>query len=164
MILLNSVLVATDFSDASGAALVYGSNLARAFGANLHVLHVTEDTMATAAANFYPDTFGGLQRQVEESARHRLEAFVRNNDRAAPVVKTVIRVSASPADAIINHAKEMHIDLIVVGTHGRTGVSRAVMGSVAERVARTAPCPVLIVRSREHEFVVPEPVRGDRRI
>ena len=88
MILLNSVLVATDFSDASQVALVYGRNLARAFGANLHVLHVTEDTMATAAATFYPDTFGGLQEKVDESARHRLDAVVATDDRSAPPAKT----------------------------------------------------------------------------
>jgi nucleotide-binding universal stress UspA family protein len=65
-------------------------------------------------------------------------------------------VSDSPAEEIADYARDASIELIVVGTHGRTGVSHLLVGSVAERVVRTAPCPVLTVRHPEHEFVVPD--------
>ena len=66
----------------------------------------------------------------------------------------VVLVSTAPAAAIVNHARESGTDLIVIGTRGRGGIAHLVMGSVAERVVQTAPCPVLTVRHPEHEFVL----------
>jgi len=65
-------------------------------------------------------------------------------------------VSTSPAMAIVDYAREAHSDLIIMGTHGRGAMAQLLMGSVAERVVRTAPCPVLTVRHPEHEFVLPD--------
>jgi nucleotide-binding universal stress UspA family protein len=164
MVLLNSVLVATDFGDTAEAALTYGRNLARAFGAKLHVLHVAENVAATSAAEFYPTGLEELQKAVEESAQKRLDQLLTADDRAVLHAVPVIRVSAAIANTIVGYAKEAHIDLIVVGTHGRGPVSHFFMGNVAEKVVRTAPCPVLVVRPHEHEFILPDPVSAAARI
>lgn len=161
MIKLQNVLVATDFSEPSETALTYGRDFARAFGARLHVLHVVDSLSArTTAGESYAMDLAGLQRQVEERARERLETLVREDDRRELGAVPVLRTSSSPALAIVEYAKEAGIDLIVVGTHGRSGVSHLLMGSVAERVVRTAPCPVLAVRHPQHEFVLPDALQA----
>jgi universal stress protein A len=164
MILMNAVLVATDFGETSNAAVVYGRNLARTFGARLHVLHVAQSISATAGEEFFPGDLEALQTDVVERATTRLEAALTDNDLKILGATPVVRVSANTAGAIIDYAKEAHIDIIVVGTHGRGPVSHLFMGSVAEHVVRHAPCPVLVVRPNEHEFVVPDPVGVHARI
>jgi nucleotide-binding universal stress UspA family protein len=156
MIALKNVLVATDFSEPSDVALGYGRHFARTFGASLHVLHVVENVMARFAADAYPVLLPDLQREVEEAGEKKLIAALENEDfqqlRAVPAVVT----SIGPAGAIVQYAKEHGIDLIILGTHGRGAVAKLLMGSVAERVVRTAGCPVLTVRHPEHEFIVPD--------
>ena len=164
MTLPNSVLVATDFGETSASALAYGRNLARAFGGKLHVLHVAEKVTATAAAEFYLQDRDELQKAVEEAAALRLMALLTTDDFKTLGAQPEVRVSSDTARAIVEYAKATHVDLIVVGTHGRGAVSRLLMGSVAEKVARTAPCPVLVVRPNEHEFIVPDPVGVQARI
>ncbi len=163
MILLNSVLVATDFGDTSKAALAYGRNLARAFGGKLHVLHVVDRVVATTAAEFYPTSSADLETELMQSASKRLEALL-TGDRAALGAEPAVLVSGSVAATIIDYAKRRHVDLIVVGTHGRGPVAHLFMGSVAEEVVRNAPCPVLVVRPNEHEFILPDPVAVHARI
>jgi nucleotide-binding universal stress UspA family protein len=164
MILLNSVLVATDFGDTSSAALAYGRNLARAFGGKLHVLHVVDRVVATTAAEFFPTRSGDLETELVQSATKRLEALLTEGDRAMLGVEPAVLVSGSVAATIIDYAKRRHVDLIVVGTHGRGPVAHLFMGSVAEDVVRNAPCPVLVVRPNEHEFILPDPVAVHARI
>ena len=156
MIALKNVLVATDFSESSGNALAYGRDLARAYGAKLHVLHIAENLMATSVAEYYPAGFPEMQLEVEAAARTRLDALVTAEDRAQLKAVAVVRTSAAPAAAIVEYAKEAPIDLIVIGTHGRGMVSRLLMGSVAERVVRLGPCPVLTVRHPERDFLAPD--------
>ena len=158
MILLSSVLVATDFGETSTAALAYGRNLARAFGGTLHVLHVAEQVTATAAAEFYLEDLSELQKAVDDAAAKQLAALLTADDLALLSAKPVVRASADVAQTIVEYAKAAQVDVIVVGTHGRGPVSHFFMGSVAEKVVRTAPCPVLVVRPNEHEFIVPDPV------
>ena len=164
MILLNSVLVATDFGETSTAALAYGRNLAGAFGGKLHLLHVAEQVTATAAAEFYLEDLVELQKAVEDSAAKQLNALLTPDDLTRLSAKPVVRIAPDVARAIVEYAKAAHVDVIVIGTHGRGAVSRFMMGSVAEKVVRTAPCPVLVVRPNEHDFVVPDPVGVHTRI
>jgi universal stress protein A len=164
MILMNSVLVATDFSETSAAALLYGRDLARAFGARLHVLHVADAISATAGEEFFPGDIEALQADVMKRAAERLDTLLTDHDLTMLRATPVVRASGHVADAIVDYAKDIHVDVIVVGTHGRGGVSHLFMGSVAEHVVRKAPCPVLVVRPNEHEFVVPDPVRVSARI
>ncbi len=153
MINLKSVLVATDFGEASDAALAYGRALARNFSATLHVLHVVDDLFTRVAGEGYVSVLPELQRDLENSARARLDDLLVDNDATPlPVVKAVV-VSNAPAAATVQYAADEHVDLVVVGTHGRAGVAHLLMGSVAERIVRTAPCPVLVVRCHEHDFV-----------
>jgi nucleotide-binding universal stress UspA family protein len=156
MINLNKILVATDFGEASDAALAYGRALARSFGATLHVIHVADDLFTRVAGEGYVSVLPELQRELEASAKARLDDLLIDNDpKPLPVVKTVV-VSNTPATAIVQYAADEHVDLVVAGTHGRSGVAHLFMGSVAEKIVRTAPCPVLTVRHPEHDFVRPD--------
>lgn len=158
MIVLKNILVATDFSDPSNAALLYGRSLARQFDARLHVLHIVEDLGARLVGLPLPvGDLGQMQIEAERRAKARLEEWLAGEDRAIAVMPSVI-TSTSPSHAIIDYAINTmpRIDLIVLGTHGRGMMGHLFMGSVAERVVRGAPCPVLTVRHPEHEFVMPD--------
>jgi len=157
MIALEKILVATDFSEPSDAALVYGRQLARTFGARLTVFHAVENLSAReyGVEGFVfidPD----LQRQLEAAAGKNAGSLLSDEDRSELKAEVVVVTAVSAASAITEYARQEQIDLIVVGTHGRGAVAHLMMGSVAERVVRTAPCPVLTVRHPEHEFVLPD--------
>lgn len=156
MIALKNILVATDFGEASGAALLYGRELARSFKATLHVLHVADDVYVRLGGDAYMAVLPELQKDVEVAAHKSLDALLVDNDPEPVQVKKAVITSSSTAAAVVQYARDMSIDLIVVGTHGRGTMAHFLMGSVAERVVRTAPCPVLIVRHPEHDFVLPD--------
>jgi len=157
MITLRNILVATDFSEPSDAALTYGRALARNFGATLHVVHVAGQVSTLVyGAEAYAVPMPELQQEVEDSARKQLASLMIDNDPLPLPKREVVVTSNAPAAAIVEYATRERIDLIVAGTHGRGGMAHLLMGSVAERIVRTAPCPVLTVRHPEHEFVVPD--------
>jgi len=143
---LKNVLVAVDFDDTSATALTYARTLAKTFGARLHVLHVMENLFLRPMANDPHAIEAGITRRLLET--------LTDEDRTVLHAVTVIRKSDAPAEEIVDYAKAEQIDLIVMGTHGRPGVQHLLMGSVAEKVVRTAPCPVLTLRHPEREFVV----------
>lgn len=155
MIALKNILVATDFGDASAAALAYGRELARTFDATLHVLHVADDVYMRLGGDAYVGVLPELQKDIEASANKQLDDLLVSND-ARPVIKRAVVTSAATAVAIVQYAHDLEIDLIIVGTHGRGAMAHLLMGSVAERVVRTAHCPVLTVRHPEHDFVLPD--------
>jgi nucleotide-binding universal stress UspA family protein len=155
MVVIKNILVATDFSEPSGVALAYGRDLARNYNARLHVLHVVEDVLL----RYSPEVGfvgGDLQRDLDALATRELNAFVTDDDRRTLNAVAVIDHGVNPADTIVKYAKEHSIDLIVTGTHGRGAVKHFFMGSVAERVVRTAPCPALTVHAHERDFIVPD--------
>ena len=157
MVTLMKVLVATDFSEPSDAALLYGRELAVRFGATLHVLHVPPNIYSSGLiAQNYVVIGPELQQQIEDDARRRLHQLLVDTDRSGPPSIPVVLTASSPALAIVEYAKDHDIDMIVLGTHGRGALSHLVMGSVAERVVRLAPCPVLTVRHPERDFVRPD--------
>jgi nucleotide-binding universal stress UspA family protein len=155
MIDLRRILVPTDFSKYSDAALTYAGAFAQKFGADIYLLHVVQDltlfypeaVLAAPAAVPTVDQF----RQAARTALDRTLAGLRLPD----VVVHPVVVEGTPYDAVVRFAGEKEIDLIVMGTHGRSGLAHLFMGSVAEKVVRKAPCPVLTVRQPEHEFVKP---------
>ena len=152
---LKNILVATDFSEPSAVALAYGRDLARSYGARLHVLHVIEDVMIRYSSEIgfaLPE----LQADLEKAARRDLDALIAEDDRRTMEVVSTIETSVNIPGAIVAYARECDIDLIVTGTHGRGAVSHLLMGSVAERVVRSAPCPVLTVREHERDFIAPD--------
>ena len=157
MIALKKILVATDFSEPSEAALAYGRELARTFGAQLTVLHVAENVAARAyGADGFVFVEPDLQHDLDARARKQVEALISGEDRDTVGAQAIVITSNVTAGTIVEYAKTESVDLIVIGTHGRGAVAHLLMGSVAERVVRTAPCPVLTVRHPEHEFVLPD--------
>ena len=157
MILLKTILVATDFSEPSDAALAYGRELARSFGAHLVALHVVDDVLMRAVGS---DGFvfvdPELQTSVETAAQKQVDELFSDEDRTLLHAQGVTVTSNAPAFAIVEYAKSHDVNLIVMGTHGRGAMAHLLLGSVAERVVRIAPCPVLTVRHPEREFVVPD--------
>jgi nucleotide-binding universal stress UspA family protein len=132
------ILVPIDFSDPSDVAFAYGRDLAKRFDAALHLLHVTDNPFLRAVV--------GDRRSHEEAPARWLQDRLTDAERRRGAV-AVVEQSDEPADEILRYAKTAKIDLIVMGTHGRTGLARVALGSVAEAVVRAAPCPVLTVHS-----------------
>jgi nucleotide-binding universal stress UspA family protein len=97
-----------------------------------------------------------LQHDLDAVARKHLDALISDEDRDVLRAEGIVITSNVTAGTIVEHAKTESVDLIVMGTHGRGAVAHLLMGSVAERVVRIAPCPVLTVRHPEHEFVLPD--------
>jgi nucleotide-binding universal stress UspA family protein len=144
------ILVPVDFSTSSRAALDYASELSKKLGATLDVLHVWQ------APAFVPLGSGvvspgvgeaSLIEMVRKNAEEGLDAFVEEAQKRGVAVRSSRTIGGPAAFAIVDAAKEGNYDLIVIGTHGRTGLPRVLLGSVAETVVRHAHCPVLTVRS-----------------
>jgi nucleotide-binding universal stress UspA family protein len=137
MITLKRILVPHDFSETSEAAMKYATELARIFGAKLHVLHVSETDRTDMPTEFAL----GLEEGMED-ARERLLKTVTGHDKREFNPNFELRCGTPPTE-IARYAKERDIDLIVMGTHGRGFTAHAVVSSVTEKVVRNAPCPVL---------------------
>ena len=144
--MFNHILVATDFSEPSAAALECARTLADSFGSTLHLLHVLETSVV---GPFGTPVFiaGGdaVQGQLFEEAKTRLENLLTPADRSRGNVVADVVVGTS-ARTILDYAADHGMALIVMGTHGRGGMAHLLMGSVAEKVVRSAHCPVLTVR------------------
>src|SRR5689334_15813265 len=138
MIVLTNVLVATDFGPMSEAALAYGRALARTFDASLHLLHVVD--------NFFLRATPSDPHAMVEAKTRAVHDLVTRDDRDVLRASATVTASDDVADAITGYARLHSINVIVLGTHGRTGMEQLLVGSVAERVVRTAPCPVITIR------------------
>lgn len=142
----DNILYPTDGSEGAEAALDHAIDHAERYDASLHVLYVIEETIPAMQAGA-PDVLEALEERGEEvvaEARERaLEAGVRSVQASV--------ATGSPYRQILHYVDESGIDLIVMGTHGRRGIDRYLLGSVAEKVVRTAECPVLTARSVEEE-------------
>ena len=135
---IKRILVPTDFSDTSDEAIRHAVDLARSFGAQLYLLHVPGRTGEDFEADFPLSEF-------ENTVRDRLNAFFTRQEIAALKIEYALRIGA-PAPEIVRYAGDRSIDLIVMGTHGRSGMAHLLMGSVAEHVVRLSPCPVMLVK------------------
>ncbi len=137
------VLVCTDFSEGATAALVTGGDVARAFGATTTVLH------ARSERSWRHDTdWADVDEDPNLEATVRKELERLHAEHLPPPLGTALAVAKTVPDAILEHAARETVDLVVLATHGRTGVARLVIGSVAERVTRHAQCPTLVVRTQ----------------
>lgn len=141
MVSWHRILVPTDFSETSEAAVRHGVDLARTFNAGLILLYVGD--AAREVATEFPL---GLDASLLDAERERLLRVISPADQAQ-VHPEFVMAAGSPAAEIVRCAEEREVDLVVMGTHGRGGVKHLLLGSVAEQVIRTAPCPVLVVRS-----------------
>ena len=145
--MFSRILVPTDFSPPSDAAMEYARLLAVTFGASLHLLHVIDDPAASTAfvADGYAPATSEIRELTLKEARMRLEQQLSAADRLRFRASTDALIGV-PAVAIVDYAFATGASLIVMGTHGRSGLAHLLMGSVAEHVVRTAICPVLTVR------------------
>ena len=141
---IKRVLVPTDFSDNSSAALDYAADLARTLGAEVHVLFVIEP-LYYAMSEFAAPAVGELLEEQRRGCREQLAQLERRYAKRTPKLR-VSQAVGTAHQAIVEGARRLKADLIVMATHGRTGVTHLLLGSVAERVVRTARCPVLTVR------------------
>jgi len=153
MIQLNRILIPTDFSDFSNLALNYGCELAKKFQAELHLLSVVEDVFTLV-----PD-FTGIPPGAQDYVTDQIQHFHLELEKLpGPQIEKAIRVERKvvlgiPLVEILRYAKEEEMDMIVMGTHGRTGLKHVFLGSVAEAVVRQSPCPVLTTRLTGHQFI-----------
>lgn len=143
--MFSKILLPTDFSECSAEAAEVARSLAERFGSRIVVLHVLDEP-ATLDPMFRGDVpLEMLRARMEQFARDNMDAFLAKHfsgfDRFDTVVATGI-----PYREIIGNAREAEVDLVVIGTHGRTGVEHVIFGSTAEKVVRMSPCPVLSVR------------------
>jgi nucleotide-binding universal stress UspA family protein len=144
MTTITRILVPTDFSEPADRALDYALDLAAAVGASVSIAHVFDDPYErTLYSEQYVPMPEAIRQEILASVTARLEERVARSHR--PGVTSVILMGPT-AQAIVDCAREQQCDLIVMGTHGRHGVAHLLLGSVAERVVRTAGCPVLTVR------------------
>jgi universal stress protein A len=149
---LKKILVPVDFSPLSKKAVHYATRLAQEFGAELNLFHVVEPEVPPAfdgymiapppisncASNGYANRLSRLANSVRAAGVHDVQSSVRTGLAAFEIVEA---------------AKELDVDLIIIATHGYTGWKHFAIGSTAERVVRAAPCPVMVVREKEHEFI-----------
>ncbi len=155
MVEIRAILAPTDFSEHAAKALRYAAGLAERLGATLHLLHVLPDVLPMA-----PDLVAGAPDMFiapalppdyyRETGVESLEALGHVLDPswgAVPAVETAVR-RGDPVEEIVAYATERRIDLIVIATHGRGGLSHVLVGSVAEAIIRHAPCPVMTIRDR----------------
>jgi nucleotide-binding universal stress UspA family protein len=141
---LQRILVPIDFSECSRKALQYAVPFARQFGAELKLLHVLEPY--PAVPEMAPYDFNDIQ-----DCREELDALQKGIG-AGVRCSTCLR-KGTPHSQIAEAAREFGADMIIISTHGRKGFSRMLLGSTSEKMARHAPCPVLIVRECQHEFI-----------
>lgn len=151
---LKKILVAVDFSQSAVRAFERGCRLANRFDAELHLLHVLVSPsigLPAPGIEFLPPS--GRLENLQDEAEQQLAAFAENL--AAEDLRVVRMVSeGSPGHEVVRYARQMGVDLIVMGTHGRTGLAHVLLGSVADLVIRTATCPVLTVRQKNSELHV----------
>jgi len=139
------ILLPVDFSDYSEVACEYAITLARTFNSSLQVLHVINEPVDLRGFYVPHISFEQLEKEIETGAARMLEAFCQNNLKNFEAFDTMV-VTGVPYEEIIRAATEKESSLIVIGTHGRTGLDHLIFGSTAERVVRSAPCPVMTIR------------------
>ena len=149
---LNKILVPVDFSEFSTKALDYALAFARQFDARIVVLHVVEPAVYPESYMLVTTALEDLNQGLLQSARQRIGELCRERIGNRVTSESMVRTGRAHSE-IAAAARELDVDLIILATHGYTGLRHVLLGSTAERVVRHAPCPVLTVRDPEHEFV-----------
>ncbi len=149
---IRSILLPTDFSDCANYALSYTVGLARTFGARIICVHVIEPIVPTVGYSGMtePLPMADISEQLEDSAERELPKIAGCEECEGLDVEEVI-VHGESASEIVRVAEERAVDLVVISSHGRTGLGRILFGSTAEAVVRHAPCPVLVVKPPAEE-------------
>ncbi|HWP81868.1 MAG TPA: universal stress protein [Bacteroidota bacterium] len=149
---LNRILVPIDFSEHSKKALKYAIPFARQFTASIDLIYVVEPTIYPADFSFGQVGFPNVEEELRKRGAMELDSLIKKEIAGRVKARQVIR-TGKPFYEIIQYAREEKMDLIIIATHGHTGVEQILFGSTAEKVVRKAPCPVLVVRTGEREFI-----------
>lgn len=150
-IILKRILVPVDFSENSKKSLRYAIPLAAQFKASITVIYVVEPAVFPSDFGFGQMSFPDVEKEMYEKAEQELNDLIKDL-KSNVVLKAEVK-SGIPFVEVTSYADQENIDLIVLATHGRTGVEHILFGSTAEKIIRKAPCPVLVVRAEEHDFV-----------
>lgn len=146
---IKKILVPTDFSQLSTEAFPYAEDLANQYGAEIHLVYVIEKNPPILIIRSIDQTSEDAAKKIEEDAKNLLNEFKAKFSNNVSV-KTVL-VHGNDFEEITNYAEKNNIDLIVIATHGRTGLLHTLLGSVAEKVIRYAKCPVLVITPQKAE-------------
>lgn len=152
---MRNILVPTDFSECSLKALSYALSFAKQFGAEILLLHVVESVPVMTQDAMLESSI--LNVTMHQESEKRLAQWQKGAMADSPI--SIMTCDGLPWQRIVEIAREKSIDLIVAGTGGRSGLARALLGSTVERIVRHAPCPVLVVREREHDFLASTELR-----
>lgn len=155
MINLKKILFPTDFSETSNQAMKYAIEFAKAFDAHLDIVHVLFDETQVVAFYLPQVTFQNMDLELEKAAEEQLSKFIDEYPEIKNVKYSTKLIKGTPFLEIINVAKEYKSDMIIIGTHGRSGLEHVLFGSTAEKVVRKSPCPVFTVRMEGQEFIMP---------
>jgi nucleotide-binding universal stress UspA family protein len=151
VIQINSILAPTDFSTHSKLAVRYACQLAERLNAALHLLHVLSEIVPAAPDPLLmPVMPPQFYKETEDRAAATLEQLPESGWEEPPSIVRAVRWG-SPVDAIVSYAIDHKLSMIVIATHGRAGLSHVLLGSVAERIVRESPCPVLTIRENSRE-------------
>ena len=148
---IRSILVPIDFSQASNKALTYAAALSEQFGATMTLLFVVEPLATPDFMQAFPLMLGN--EELHATCKEKLEKFVRKNGVKRTLIEKVLVRDGRAFHEISEAARTLKVDLLVISTHGYSGLNHAILGSVTERVVRHAPCPVLVVRESERDFI-----------
>lgn len=158
MIAIQTILLPTDGSECSAKATAYALSFAKQYGGRVVALHVIDQRWEEQTRIVFAEVGQDLTQKIragyEEEAR-RILRIVTDAAALAGVPAETRVLTGIPSEDIVRLARELPADLIIMGTHGRAGMSHLLLGSVAEKVVRRAPCPVLTVRGEEHDFLRP---------
>ncbi|NOZ84832.1 MAG: universal stress protein [Deltaproteobacteria bacterium] len=155
-LVINKVLIPVDFTDCSRRAFYVALELAAKFGAKCTVMHVIEPiTALDLSAKKYKQVYKDVTR-MEEGVQKRVEEFVAEEDYEIDPASIGIEISVGkPFQEILKKARELGVDLVIMGSHGKLAGDEVMMGSTAERVVRRAPCPVLVIKPQDFRFEIP---------
>lgn len=145
---VKKILFPTDFSEASHYALAYAVEMKKILKADLEIVHILFDE-ANIVSFYLPQmTMQNISGEFEEGAMKQFEEFTSNAKELEGITYTKKLLKGTPYNEIVKEAAEGNFDMIIIGTHGRTGLEHVLFGSTAEKVVRKAPCPVLTVRPK----------------
>jgi len=145
---IKTILFATDFSESSDFSIKHALMFAKKFDAQLHILHVVNEPVDLSGFYVPHISFDKLEEEIAEGARKMMDNFCRTHLGGFDRYQTSV-ISGVPFNVILDKAKELQADLIIMGTHGRTGLDHVLFGSTAEKVVRKSEIPVLTVRIEE---------------
>jgi len=145
---IKNILFATDFSESSDFAVRHALLFAKTFNARLYILHVVNEPVDLSGFYVPHISFEKLEEEIAEGARKMMEKFCTTHVRDFDAYETMV-ISGVPFTTILDKAAEVKADMIIMGTHGRTGLDHVLFGSTAEKVVRKSTIPVLTIRIEE---------------